>query len=154
MLQRGKENLPQCSYCFWMGIRIFRLLVVFILNFIQEHKCTAPRDFLFGSDVFIYVSLTILTVGLNRKSAESLCYAGPTCFLSLMDWAGHLVSVGLVFCTFYLQTVLETPSLGGLTHPTLFPSWGERRLMILFCYCPQAYIWFPRRVALIEASKR
>lgn len=102
VLQRGKEILPQCSYCFWMGICIFRLLVVFMLNFIQDHKCTAPKDFMFGSDVFIYVSLTILTVGLNRKSAESLCYAGPTCFLSLMDWAGHLVSVGLVFCTFYL----------------------------------------------------
>lgn len=131
-LQRRKEILPQCSYCFWMGIHIFRLLVVFMLNFIQEHKCIAPKDFLFGSNVFIYVSLTILIVGLNRKSAESLCYAGLTCFLSLMDWAGHLVSVGLVFCTFYLQTVLETPTLGvWLIQHYSFP---EEKGDLWFCF--------------------
>lgn len=55
-----------------MEVNIFILLISFMLNIIQESKCTGPKGFLLGSDVFIYASLTILTIELNRISAESL----------------------------------------------------------------------------------
>lgn len=68
-----------------MGIHIFMLLVFFMLDFIHEGKCIVPKGFLFGSHVFIYVSLTILTMGCNKESAKSPRYPGSTCVLSVMD---------------------------------------------------------------------
>ena len=53
-----------------MSINNFMLLVFLMLNFIEKDKDTAPKAFLFGSDLFICVSSTILTVGLKRKISK------------------------------------------------------------------------------------
>ena len=109
VLQSGRQILPQGSCCFWKGMLVFMLLVYFVLNLIQEGECAAPKGFPVGSDVFIYGSLTILIVGLHRKSAKSLCCAGPMCFLLLVDWAGVGVGGGGVGVWCFLS-ILATNS--------------------------------------------
>lgn len=70
--EEGKNILSQFSTASEMEVNIFMLLIFFMLNIIQEDRRTGPKGFLLDSDVFIYASLTILTIGLNRISAESL----------------------------------------------------------------------------------